>query len=147
MSDTPLASRDSFEELVADLAGALESAIPPWRARLATAAAEWRALGFEVAVLERAIALPTPPDLEVLLATFERAARQLAAYEAEAVALDAGLAGAAAFRDPARVREAATVVARARLARAAARDDGYPDGEHWVLAWPDVGDLLAGELA
>lgn len=137
----------AFESLVADVASALGEAIPAWRARLSAAAAEWAGRGLDVAVLERALALPTSPDVDALVATFERAARQLAAYEAEAVALDAALAGAAVFRDPARVRDAAAVVAAARRARAAVATSMYPDAEHWVLQWPDVGDFLAGELA
>lgn len=137
---------DTFESLVADVAGALDEAIPSWRARLGAAAAEYRARGVDVTILDRAAALPAAPDVGALLATFARATRQLAAYEAEALTLDPSLAGNAVFRDPTRVREAAALVAACR-SRAAAPGTKYPDGEFWVLQWPDAGDLLAGELA
>lgn len=137
---------DAFESLVDDVASALDEAIPAWRVRLSAAAAGWRARDYDVRVLERALALPTPPDVDALLATFERAVRQLAEYEAAAVALDPALAGDRTFRDPARVRDAAATVAGARRARTALTAN-RPDPEHWVLPWPDVGDLLAGEFA
>lgn len=137
---------DPFATLVADLASALDAVIPAWRARLSAAAAGWRARGVDAAVLERALALDSAPDVDALLATFERAIRHLTSLEADAVALDPALAGNAVFRDPTRVREAAALVA-SRRARAAQVATLYPDGEHWVLRWPDVGDLLAGELA
>lgn len=141
------ASADSFESLVADVAGALDAAPLAWRARLAAAAAEWRGRGVEVRVLERAVALQAAPEVDTLLATFDRAARQLAAYESEAVALDPALVGAAVFRDPERVRDAAGLVQQLRRAHASATPDCYPDAELWVLEWPDVGDFLVGELA
>jgi len=137
---------DSFESLVADVASALDDAIPVWRVRLSAAAAEWRARGVDPTVLERALTLAAAPDVDALLATFARAVQQLAAFEADAVALDPSLAGGAVFRDPTRVRDAAALVA-ARRAETATDGTAYPDGEHWVLRWPDVGDLLAGELA
>ena len=142
----PAPAIDAFASLVADVASALDETIPAWRARLTAAAADWRALGVDAAVIERAVALATAPDVDALLATFARAVSQLAALEAEAVALDATAAGAPVFRDPARVREAAMFVA-ARRRDVASSAVAYPDGEHWVLRWPDVGDLLAGELA
>ncbi len=144
------ASSDAFESFVSDVASALDDVIPSWRARIAAAATEHRARGTDTTVLERAASLPGAPDVDALLATFGRAVRQLAAYEAEAVALDPSLAGSAVFRDPTRVREAAALVAARRTRGDAARNaakTAYPEPEHWVLHWPDVGDLLAGDLA
>ena len=142
----PGPATDSYASLVADVASALDDAIAPWRVRLSAAAADWRARGVDATVLERAVTLAVAPDVDALLATFARAVQQLAAFEAEAVSLEPALAGAAVFRDPSRVRDAASLVAGWR-ARAAASVDAYPDAEHWVLPWPDAGDLLAGELA
>lgn len=137
---------DAFASLIADVASALDDTIPRWRIRLSDAAAEWRVRGIDATVLERALTLATEPDVDGLLVTFGRAVQQLAALEVEALTLDAALGASAVFRDPARVREAAVLVASLR-ARAATIRTAYPDGEHWVLAWPDAGDLLAGELA
>ncbi len=142
----PDVGADPFASLVADVASALDEAIPAWRVRLTAAAAEWRALGVDATILERAVTLRTPPDVDALLATFARAVAQVAALEADAIGLDPTCAGAAVFRDPARVRDAATFVSALREQRAA-RATAYPDAEHWTLRWPDVGDLLAGELA
>lgn len=142
----PLAAVNAFDSFVADVADALGDAMPAWRVRLSDAAAEWRARGIDATILERALTLSASPDVDALLATFARAVQQLAAYEAEAVALDSSLAGDDIFRDPARVRAAAARVAACRV-RTPPRRSTYPDGEHWILQWPDVGDLLAGELA
>ena len=146
METPPDTSSTAYVDLIADVASALDDVIPAWRARLGRAAEQWRMRGINTAVLERALTLSTPPDVEALLATFERAVDHLAALEVEAVGLDASLVGAAVFRDPGRVREAAALVA-GRRAPLAARPSVYPDAEHWVLAWPDAGDLLAGSLA
>ncbi|GJG87691.1 hypothetical protein tb265_28720 [Gemmatimonadetes bacterium T265] len=140
------ASPDSFASLVADVTSALDEAIPAWRVRVSAEAAEWRRRGVDASILERALALTSAPDVDGLLATFSETVQQLAALEAEAVALDPSLAGSAAFRDPARLREGAALAAECRERAAAARA-GFPDPEHWVLQWPAAGDLLAGELA
>jgi hypothetical protein len=132
-----------FADLLADVATAIGSSVPPWRVRLGEAVARWQAEGVTCAVLERALQLPQEPDVDGLLATFGAAVARLRALERQAVAHDAGSAGAAVFRDPARLREA-----EAHVGRVAAAPRAVPlhlDPEQWVLAWPDVAALLVEE--
>jgi hypothetical protein len=133
-----------FAALLGDVALAIERTVPAWRVRLGEAVARWRAEGLATAVLERALALPADPGTDALLATFAAAAERLRHLERAAVALDPRLAGAPCFRDPARVREAAAALATAsaQLATPAATAPHSTDGERWVLAWPDPGELL-----
>ena len=142
----PHVDGDSLASLAGDVADALGTAIPAWRLQLGDAVERWRASHVQTGVLERALLLPTAPDVAALLATFERAVQQLAALEEQAAMLDGSLVGHAIFRDPARVREAAALVAATR-ARSVRPPTAMPSGEHWVLAWPDTGDLLTGVLA
>jgi hypothetical protein len=130
-----------FAALLGDVAAAIGDAVPAWRVRLGEAVAHWRARGVGTAVLERALALPADPGTDALLTTFAAAAARLAALEREAVALDPRLAGAPLFRDPARVRDAAAVVARARGAAPPPASQAT-DAERWVLVWPDADALL-----
>jgi chromosomal replication initiation ATPase DnaA len=109
-----------FEGFLADVTRALEDRVAPWRTTLGEAAAEWRAAGYAVDVLERARALPAPPDVEGLLDTFRRAVEHLRALEARATALDPRLAGHRVWRDPAAVAEAEAFLAAQEVARAEA---------------------------
>lgn len=140
----PSAPADSlFDDLVADVASAIASSVPPWRVRLGEAAARWQAEGVGTAVLERALRLEREPDVDGLLAAFGGAVARLRAMEREAVAVDAALAGHAAFRDPARLAEAQALLERARAPRVpAARPPLRVDAEVWVAQWPDVVGLL-----
>ena len=136
----PAADAD-FAALLGDVAHAIERAVPAWRVRLGEAVARWRAEGVATGVLERALALPADPGADALIATFAAAVGRLRALEREAVAHDPRLAGAACFRDPARVREAAAVAERAR-ATAAPAARVRPDAERWLAEWPGVDALL-----
>jgi hypothetical protein len=146
-----------LEEVTREVAAYAE----PWRVRLGEAAGRWRAEGYEVEVLERALRLAAAPDVDALLETFAQAVGRLKALARDAAAHDAARADDAVFRDPARIAEATALVAalareaaeRDEAARAAAeravrratpapnaRPDVTPEG--WVVDWPDVRDLL-----
>jgi hypothetical protein len=162
VSTPPPAADADFAALVSDVAHAIEHTMPGWRVRLGEGAARWRAEGVRTAVLERALALPSDPGADALLATFADAVARLRALEQAAAAADPGLAGDPCFRDPERLREAAAAVARARAAAsgapaasgtpAARAGSGRsaavrPDAERWVLAWPTVDALLVEDGA
>lgn len=141
MTAAPPAPDADFAALLGDVAHAIERAVPAWRVRLGEAVARWRAEGVATGVLERALTLASDPGADALLATFAAAADRLRALERDAVAHDPRLAGAACFRDPARVREAAALAERARAAAVpAARVRA--DAERWVTEWPGVDALL-----
>jgi hypothetical protein len=86
--------------------------VEAWRARLDVAIAAWRARGYRTAVLERARALPSRPDVDGLLATYAAAAAHLRRLETRAAALQPRARGHAVFRDPERVRDAQGYVER-----------------------------------
>ncbi|MGZ8377380.1 MAG: hypothetical protein ACXWZS_06410 [Gemmatirosa sp.] len=132
---------DPFDDLVADVASAIESSVPTWRVRIGEAAARWQAEGVGTAVLERALRLTQPPDVDGLLSAFAAAIGRLRGLEREAVAIDPGLAGREVFRDPARAAEAQALVESLRRARPA-RAPLHVDPECWVAEWPDVVALL-----
>ena len=141
-----------FADLLADVAQAIEASVPAWRMRLGEAIGRWQAEGIACQVLVHALERPEAPDVEALLARFERAVLRLRALEREAAELDATQAGAACFRDPTKLTDAERLVARLRetaaaLAEAAAaRARPIPlDPECWVLAWPTVDALLVDD--
>ena len=135
---------DPFDDLVADVASAIESSVPTWRVRIGEAAARWQAEGIATGVLERALRLTQAPDVDGLLGAFAQAVGRLRALEREATALDASVAGRDVFRDPARTAEAVALVERLRKPRPA-RAPLHVDPEVWVSEWPDVVALLVEE--
>jgi hypothetical protein len=132
---------DPFDDLVADVASAIESSVPTWRVRIGEAAARWQAEGVGTAVLERALRLTQPPDVDGLLSAFAAAVGRLRALEHEAAAIDPSVAGRDLFRDPARAAEAQALVESLRRVRPA-RAPLHVDPECWVAEWPDVVALL-----
>jgi chromosomal replication initiator protein len=107
------AAGDDFASFVDEVGAVLEAQVDSWRMRLGEAVAHWGAAGYRTAVLERAAALPTPPDVDGLLATFTQAVEHLRQLEARAIELDPALGGDAVFRDPERLAEAEELVERA----------------------------------
>ena len=114
------ASRDGGEFLsfVADVASAVAIHVDEWKSRLGEAADRWAEQGYRTGVLERAIQLAQPPDVEGLLATFEGAVAHLRALEAAAAAVDPALRGRAVFRDPEGIPEAEALAAKVAAAGA-----------------------------
>ncbi|GLC26470.1 hypothetical protein [Roseisolibacter agri] len=135
---------DPFDDLVADVASAIESSVPSWRVRIGEAAARWQGEGIATGVLERALRLTQAPDVDGLLGAFTQAVARLRALEREAIALDPSVAGRDVFHDPARTAEAVALVERLRRPRPA-RAPLHVDPEVWVAEWPDVIALLVEE--
>ena len=131
---------DAFAGLLVEVALAIEASVPPWRVRLGEAVARWQADGVATAVLERALRLAEPPDVDGLLEAFASAVARLRGLAAEAADLDPALAAHPAFGDPTRVAEAAALVAARRAARALGVE--RIDRECWVDTWPDTASLL-----
>jgi hypothetical protein len=147
----PPAADLDFASFLDEVAREVAAHAEPWRLRLGEAATRWRTEGFAVDVLDRALRLSVPPDVDALLATFTAAADRLRALASEAAALGVDAAEHPAFHDPTRVVEAEGLVAQARAARPApnaapgARPASVVDAETWVLDWPDVADLLVDQ--
>jgi chromosomal replication initiator protein len=92
-----------YDSFLADLAAEVEQRVEAWRVTLGEAAATWRGQGFNVAVIDRAMRLPSAPDVAGLLATFGAAVEHLRALEQQTVALDPTRRGDPAFRNPERI--------------------------------------------
>ncbi|AHG90597.1 Chromosomal replication initiator DnaA [Gemmatirosa kalamazoonensis] len=124
-----------FASFLDEVAREVAAYAEPWRVRLGEASARWRAEGHDVEVLERALRESAAPDVDALLAEFERGiARQQeerAAAEREAAA-----------RDAARVAARVAAEQAARRATPAPTTPPVVNAEGWVLDWPDVRDLL-----
>lgn len=102
-----------YDGFLADVLQEVETRVEPWRVALGEATARWKSHGYSVAVLERAMNLPTAPDVDGLLATFTSAIEYLRNLEAQASSLDPALRGHAAFRDVASIALAQQLVERA----------------------------------
>jgi chromosomal replication initiator protein len=107
-----------FLSFVADVASAVATHVEEWKTRLGEASALWTERGYRTSVLERAMTLPHPPDVEGLLATFDAAVAHLQALEESAAAVDPSLRGLAVFRDPEAVPAAEAFAERVRAAGA-----------------------------
>lgn len=108
-ADGTIAEYDGF---VADVMQEVERRVESWRVRIGDACDHWKAEGFRTAVLERALTLQAPPDVDGLLATFMQVATHLRELESRTVVLDPSLRGHAAFRDPENVDAAQALLER-----------------------------------
>jgi chromosomal replication initiation ATPase DnaA len=104
---------DEFDAFLQDIASGVAASVDAWRLRLGERIAWWSGQGFRTSILEQALELPDPQDVEQLDAAFAAVTERLRALEAEAIRLDARYTGHAAFRDPDRLGEAEQLVARA----------------------------------
>ena len=102
-----------YEGFIADVMHEVEAKVEPWRVQLGEALVRWRQHGYHVAALERAMTLPTAPDVSGLLEMFGTAIEHLRTLEVQAVTADPSLRGHPVFRDPSQIEEARAVVQRA----------------------------------
>lgn len=102
-----------FEGFLADVLQEVETRVEPWRVALGEAMSRWKSHGYSIVVLERAMNLPTAPDVDGLLGTFTSAIEHLRNLETQASSLDPALRGHAAFRDVESIPLAQQLVERA----------------------------------
>ncbi|MEQ1691390.1 MAG: DnaA/Hda family protein [Gemmatimonas sp.] len=112
-SATSSESGTEYEGFLADVLHEVEERVEQWRVYLGEACAFWRAEGYATGVLERAMALPTAPEVNGLLATFAAAVEHLRNLEAQALAVDPALRGHPAFKNPELIAEAQQLLDRA----------------------------------
>ncbi len=105
-----------YDGFLADVLREVESRVEPWRVTLGEAIAQWRTQGYVVRVLERAMALPSAPDVEGLLRAYAEAVERLRQIEKQAVQVDGTLRGHSAFRDPESIPAAQQLLADALAA-------------------------------
>jgi chromosomal replication initiator protein DnaA len=104
---------DDFSTFLADVTTAVQQHVESWKARLSEAVAYWAGEGYRTTVLERALSLPKPPNVEGLIDTYTKAIEHLKTLEAQATAVDAALGGNEVFRDPEQLEKAEDLVERA----------------------------------
>lgn len=88
-----------YDGFLADVLQAVETSVQPWRVRIGEALAGYRQEGWTVGVLERAMHLPTAPDVGGLLRAYAAAVEHLRELEAQAATVDPSLRGHATFRN------------------------------------------------
>jgi chromosomal replication initiator protein len=88
-----------YEGFLADVLHEVETRVEPWRVRIGEAVNAYRAEGWNVGVLERAMNLPQAPDVDGLLRAYAAAVEHMRGLEAQAVTFDPSWRGHAAFRD------------------------------------------------
>lgn len=89
-----------YDGFVADVLQEVESHVASWRVQIGEAIAHWRAEGYNVTVLERAMALPVAPDVGGLLKAFARAVDRLRKLEHQSMHIAPHVKGDPAFRNP-----------------------------------------------
>ena len=105
---------DEFFAFITDIASAVAAHVEPWKVRIGEAMAYWGGEGYKIAVLERMMALPSPPpNYEALLRGFGQAVEQLRELERQVTTVDPLLGGIELFRDPERLTEAMALVENA----------------------------------
>lgn len=102
-----------YAGFLADVTQEVETRVERWRIALGEACAFWTSEGYVTKVLERAMHLPEAPDVNGLLATFSAAVEHLRGLEMQAITLDPGVRGHAAFRNPELITEAQLLLDRA----------------------------------
>lgn len=88
-----------YEGFLADVLHEVEARVEPWRVRIGEVVAVYRTDGWNVGVLERAMKLPQPPDVDGLLRAYAAAVEHMRGLEAQAAAVDPALRGHAVFRN------------------------------------------------
>lgn len=104
---------DEFTTFLEDVTSSVTASVEAWRTHLAERIAVWSGLGYRTAILEQALALDEPPNVDELDTAFRVVTERLAALERDAIRLDPTYAGQPLFRDPDRLQEAEQVVAEA----------------------------------
>ena len=114
--DTP-AMRGEFQSFLSDVATVVAQQVESWKTRLGETIAYWNGEGYRTAVLERALHLDVPPDIDGLLEMYGAAVERLRELEQQISAVDGALGGEDVFRDPERVHEAEALVIAAMAGR------------------------------
>ncbi len=104
---------DEFTSFLEDVATSVAASVESWRTTLAERIAVWSGQGFRTGILEHALELDEPPNVEELDASFRVVTERLTELEREAIRCDPRHAGLPLFRDPDRLHEAEAFVAAA----------------------------------
>ncbi|HYC50813.1 MAG TPA: DnaA/Hda family protein [Gemmatimonadaceae bacterium] len=110
----PPPSPADFQSFVSDIATAVAEHVDPWKIKVAEAVAYWGGEGYRTAMLDRLLQAGGPDaDYEGALRQYFASIEQLRELEGRASAIDGKLGASEVFRDPERLTDAESLVARA----------------------------------
>jgi chromosomal replication initiation ATPase DnaA len=108
------ASGDEFSDFLSEIHATVAQQVDAWRAQIGAAVMRWEGEGYRTARLQRLLEQDSVPDVVRELQDFERDVQRLRDMETQTAELAADLVGAPAFRDPADLAAAESLLARAR---------------------------------
>jgi chromosomal replication initiator protein len=108
------AAADEFSAFLSAVTRTVADSLDSWRSRVGEAVMRWQGEGYRTARLEALINKESLPDVEEVLARFQKDVEALRALAEEAGALDPSTAGHARFRDPDKVEDARAYVGKLR---------------------------------
>lgn len=106
-------SSGEFLSFLSDVTSVVQQHVESWQVRLRETIAYWQGEGYKTSVLERALGLPSDPDVPALVGVYVEAVEHLRALERQATAVDEALGGHELFRDPERLADAEDFVEKA----------------------------------
>jgi chromosomal replication initiation ATPase DnaA len=110
----PLAPADEFSEFLTEISATVAQQVDAWRTQIGAAILRWEGEGYRTGRLQKLLDQDVVPDPAEALRDFECDVQRLRNLEAETAELAADLVGSAAFRDPADLAAAESLLARAR---------------------------------
>ncbi|HKU62651.1 MAG TPA: DnaA/Hda family protein [Gemmatimonadales bacterium] len=113
-ADRAVADKDEFSDFLTEIHATVAQQVDAWRTQIGAAILRWQGEGYRTGRLEALLDAEVAPDADQAVHGFERDVERLRAMEAEAAELAPELAGSPAFRDPADLPAAETLLLRAR---------------------------------
>jgi chromosomal replication initiation ATPase DnaA len=110
----PLAPPDEFSDFLTEISATVAQQVDAWRTQIGAAILRWEGEGYRTGRLQKLLDQDVVPDPAEALRDFECDVQRLRNLEAETAELAADLVGSAAFRDPADLAAAESLLARAR---------------------------------
>jgi chromosomal replication initiation ATPase DnaA len=112
--DRLAADEDEFSDFLSEIHATVAQQVDAWRAQIGAAVMRWEGEGYRTGRLQRLLEQDAVPDVVRELQEFERDVQRLRDMETQTADLAADLVGAPAFRDPADLAAAESLLARAR---------------------------------
>jgi chromosomal replication initiation ATPase DnaA len=110
----PLAPPDEFSDFLTEISATVAQQVDAWRTQIGAAILRWEGEGYRTGRLQKLLDQDVVPDPAEALRDFECDVQRLRDMEAETAELAADLVGSAAFRDPADLAAAESLLGRAR---------------------------------
>jgi chromosomal replication initiation ATPase DnaA len=108
------AEKDEFSDFLTEIHATVAQQVDAWRTQIGAAVLRWQGEGYRTGRLEALLDAEIAPDADQAIHAFERDVERLRGMEAEAAELAPELAGSPAFRDPAELPAAESLLLRAR---------------------------------